>query len=247
MALSFNGTSDHIESAAALSALAGVSAISVSFWLNKTAYTNNDSVVTELSTNSNVTAGTALCLANESGTNHFWVNNFGNVGKASADAVAPSGGAWHQFVYVIDFAASTHECAAIYYDGTSQTVTFDRNGVINNTGTFTSQVLYMMSRAGSSLFCQGQLAEVGVYSGSLTAGNVTSLQTQRCGSVASGSLLYNWSLNADGSAATGGINMTVTGTSVVSDPPALPGIAASAATPGPNNFTRAAVQRASSW
>lgn len=162
----FNGTSDFLSSAAALT-LSDVNNLAMSFWLYTT-FAADDDIVLEYSVDSNSNAGTFKVIANESGTNTFWVDLNGNVGKNGRHCTAPSNSVWHHVIVNLDMTVvggSGEEVAAIFIDGVSQSLTLNSSQVFNNTGTFADQTLYVMSRAGTGLFADGRICDLRIYPG----------------------------------------------------------------------------------
>jgi hypothetical protein len=225
---SFNGTSQSLQSASALAAVSGVARIAVGFWIN-TVFTNDDDILLELSANSNSNAGAFKVIGNEWGTNAFWVDVNGNLGKYPRTVVAPSNSAWHQVVVNLNFANTTWaEIESIWIDGTSRTMTDQTATGSNNTGTFGSYVLYVMSRNNASLFADGAMADLCIWAPSSALGStdVTALQTARASTVRNSEIIYYWPLAGSTSpepASIGTIALTVNGATGSADPPALAG------------------------
>jgi hypothetical protein len=226
MARAFNGTSHGLQSASALAALSGVSRIAVGFWLSTT-YVADDDIALELSVNSNTNLGSFKVIAGDSTSTSLFAECVGNVGKNDGHCTPPSGSTWHHILINYDFSKATNETDTVYVDGVSQTLTRTTNS--NNTGTFASYVLYVMSRAGTSLFADGSMADLCIWAPSsvLTSGDASSLAAgARANTVRTSEVAYYWRLDGTTSPepnTVGGIDLTVTGATFVADPPALVG------------------------
>ena len=222
-------------SASTLSALSGSSRLAISLWLNTT-FAADDDIILELSTNSNSNAGTFKIIANESSSGTFWIDVVGDIGKTAASIPSPSNSAWHHILINVEFANSAlTEIESWYVDGSAQTMTkvYVNN---NNTGTFGNYTLYVMSRANSSLFADGAIADLCIWapSSAISSGDAATLAGgARANTVRNSEIAYYWPLLGNSSpepATIGGVDLTVNGATSGSDPAAL---AASALTPLP--------------
>lgn len=209
MALLFDGANDYASAAVDLSA---ESAITLAWWMYWDAFANNDDLAFEYSVNYNSNAGSFIVDPNAStGRLDCAVN--GNVGKNYGGYSRPSGAAWHHYMFVADFSAAGASAGevALYIDGSaaSETVVLSSE----NTGNFGNHTLYFMSRAGASLFGAGRMAEVGLYSGALNAGDAKALASGLVPSrVKPGSLLHYWDMvNGATKNQMGGAALTVSG------------------------------------
>ena len=195
MARLFDGVNDSLQATVVLSAS---NKLTLAFWLYWDAFANDDLLAMELTANFNTTAGTFIVDPNSSDTppaNSFEFALHGDVGFCRALFSRPSAAAWHHYVCTMDMSASSHEIAAIYMDGTSQSITYFTDD--NNTGNFTgSTTLNFMSRNNASLWGKGRLAEVGIWVGvNLDAGEAKALaQGLTPPGVRPGSLEYYWPL-----------------------------------------------------
>lgn len=225
MARLFNGTSDFLASASALN-LSADQRIAIAFWTDTT-FAADDNILLELSVNSNTNDGTFKVIADESGSNTFWVDMAGNVGKNIRNCPPPPSSTWHQVVINLNFGnPAATEIESIYIDAVPQTLS--GTSTVDNTGTFGNYVLYVMSRAGAALFADGALADLAIWapSSALSQADVTALQTARAGTVRPGELAYYWPLLGTTSpepATVGAIALNVTGATQTADPPALAG------------------------
>ena len=97
----------------------------------------------------------------------------GNVGLSAATAGTLATGVWTHWVTVYDFTVSTNE-VNIYRDGALQTV--DRStGNNNNTGAFANSTFNLGGRNAASLFTDGKIERVGIWSADIGADAIVSL------------------------------------------------------------------------
>lgn len=160
MARIFDGIDDYL--AADQVDLSATTLVSLSFWLWWDTFANDDRLAFEFTLNYSSTAGGFIFDPNDSrgaaafgmgnGGGSFWVDSF----------TRPSAGAWHHYLLTFDRATPAN---AAWVDGSSQSLTTITHGVL--AGNFTKDWLVFMSRAGTSLFGLGRMAEVGLYTGVL--------------------------------------------------------------------------------
>lgn len=86
----------------------------------------------------------------------------GNGGYNYSFYSRPSADSWHHIVTVFDKGAATDE-TAFYVDGQLQSMV-SQPASSNNTNTFGNNLLYLMSRGGTSLFGQGEVQHLAIYS-----------------------------------------------------------------------------------
>lgn len=220
----FNGTSDYLQSASALTALSGVNPFSVSFDLWWNSFANDDHLALESSASWSVTPG-AFAVDPDSSIspstgNFLWSVTGGTASEYFQCWLArPSAAAWHHYVLTMNASSSTPVCTA-YVDGSSVGVS---TGNVGNppSATLSSQVLNVMARNGSSLFAAGRMSSIAIYSGVVNSTDAAALGS--CGrptAVTSATLLYYWPINQTSPevATTGSINLTVNGTTNVASP-----------------------------
>ncbi len=167
-AVKFNGTSD---SGAIPLNLSGTSKLTVEFWMKWNQYANNDALAMELTPNFNSNAGGLLVDPNAGefgGT--FGVAIGTSEDRNSVFFQRPSAGAWHHYAFVIDTTAPFNSEITAYVDGQQMALQQESTGA--NQGPFANSSLYLMSRAGSSLFGAGQLDELALYNTTLSATQV---------------------------------------------------------------------------
>ena len=225
MARAFNGTNQSLRSTAALTNLASKTRLAIGFWIYTT-FAADDDILLETSANSNSNPGSLKVLANESGTNRLWTDVVGNVGQASGDCAPPADNTWHHVLINYNLAnAGATEVESIYINGTSQTLTHIATS--NNTGSFTSQFLNVMSRNNASLYADGRMADLAIWAPTTAVAgtDVTNLAAgRRAHTVRNSELLYHWPLGGTASpepANIGSTALTVNGATNVADPPTL--------------------------
>lgn len=179
-AASFNGTSSYGSVALDLS---DTNVVSLEFWLKKAAWANDDQLAFEFTPSYSAAPGSFLVDPNESSTGAFYFGVNGNVGLNGRTFPRPSAGGWHHYVLTWNFGnPAASECAAAYVDGVAQTLTAVASAGLNeNGGNFANSTLYLMSRAGSSLFGSGTLDEVAIYKSALSAATVAAHYQARVG------------------------------------------------------------------
>jgi Concanavalin A-like lectin/glucanases superfamily/PKD domain len=165
-ALSFDGANDFGSVPLNLS---GTSKATVEFWLNWSAYDNEDDLALELTENFNQNGGGFIVDPN-AGQGGF------GVGIGIADSRnnvffnRPSAGQWHHYALVLDATAPAAQQIVPYVDG--QPVSYTKTASGTGAGNFANSTLYLMSRAGQGLFGHGGLDELAVYNRALSAGEV---------------------------------------------------------------------------
>ena len=84
-------------------------------------------------------------------------------------STSPAPGVWHHYAFVLDSSAPAATQITPYVDG--QAVPYTKLDSGTGAGNFANSTLYMMSRAGTSLFGNGDLDEVAIYNRALSAGD----------------------------------------------------------------------------
>jgi PKD repeat protein len=151
--------------------LSGQSAVTVEFWLKWSTYGNDDKLAMEFTPNYNNNAGGFIVDPDApqfGGT--FGVGLGNNTSRNSIFFARPSAGVWHHYAIVFDGTAPAAGEVTPYVDG--QKVSFQQEGAGTGAGAFANSTLYLMSRAGTSLFGNGSLDELAVYGGALSASRV---------------------------------------------------------------------------
>jgi len=212
-ARTYNGTSDHLVSAASLSGMAGIHQFSITFALSKTAWSGTV-IIAESSANYNSNAGAFVVFSSPSVID-WAVRTAG--GYTECTIPVGSTGSFHWYTLTLDTSGSTGTCTA-YKDGGSVTATV--TGSSGSTA-FTNQTLNVMSRNGTSLFSAGTLSSVSLYSGVITLTDAAALAS--CGSpssVKSATVIYYWPMNQGSPepASVGGTGLNVTGSANATGP-----------------------------
>lgn len=210
----FNGTNQSLQSASALSSMSGISTVSMSFWMYWDAFADDDKLAFEFSSNYNSNNGAILVDPDSSGGGgvpsgifQYSVNIAGTGQHLDCTITRPSAAAWHQYVLVLNASAGT--CAA-YVDGSNASPTT----VNSHTGTFSSQVMNVMSRDNSSLWGAGRMSEIAIFSGTVNSTDAAALAScGRATAVTSATLLYYWEINQASPEVptTGSVNLNVNG------------------------------------
>jgi PKD repeat protein len=158
-AVSFNGSSD---SGAIPLDLSSTSKLTVEFWLKWNQYANNDALAMELTPNFNENAGGFIVDPNAGefgGTFGVGIGTGSN--RNSVFFQRPSAGIWHHYAIVLDTTAAGASEITPYVDG--QPVSTQQESSATAQGPFANSTLYLMSRAGASLFGRGSLDELAIY------------------------------------------------------------------------------------
>jgi hypothetical protein len=160
----FNGTSGFISIPLNLSAL---TAMTLEFWMKVASFPGGDKLVAEFTTNYNVTEGGFIVDPNPgAGAAQFAMAQASTY--KTRNYTNPTINAWHHYVYQFIRGVGVTDLH-VYIDGVIA------DGAVSGadkTGTFANNTLYLMSRAGASLFLAGDLDEVAIYSGALSAARI---------------------------------------------------------------------------
>lgn len=142
------------------------SKITLAFWLYWDAFANDDAFAMELTPNTNSNAGAFYVDPNAAnGQFAFVANGSGANGKGGVCA-RPTSGAWHRYAITVDIVTQT---VGIAIDGVAVS-TSDTVGTPQTTGTvFANSTLHLLSRAGTGLFGTGNLQDITIYNGLLSA------------------------------------------------------------------------------
>jgi hypothetical protein len=201
MAQAFAGSSQHTHSQYRLT-LAPYAKASISFWLNWTTFADDDRLAVEYSSNYNRNAGTFIIDPNSSapdrGRFDVGVNTTGSPpAQTVAGFARPKAGVWNHIVATFDLSQTgAAQIPAVYVNGRAQSLTYRATaGVASN---FTNHTLYLMSRAGSSLFGAGAMSDLAIFRDPLSiaqvAGRANGVDPRL---VATGplDLLYYWTMS----------------------------------------------------
>jgi PKD repeat protein len=167
-AIGFNGSSD---SGAIGLNLSGTSKLTVEFWLKWNQYSNNEALAMEFTPNSNENAGGFIVDPNASQFGGTFGVSIGTEGTRNSVFFArPSAGVWHHYAIVLDTTQPAEHEITPYVDG--QPVSVQQEAANIGQGPFANSTLYLMSRAGSSLFGAGALQYLAIYNQPLSAATI---------------------------------------------------------------------------
>lgn len=168
-AVTFNGTAGEVRTAAAVSP--GTNIVTLECWANFPSFNNTDDLLFETSVNYNITDESFIC--DPCGNEGSWqINMRGTAGAGGSYLFTrPSTGVFHHYVFVYDKSTTTKRFV-VYVDTVVQSLTVGSTPSIT-TGNFGNHVLYVGSRAGTSLFLNATVDEVAFYAGELSASRVT--------------------------------------------------------------------------
>jgi len=149
----FNGSSQYGSVAVNLSAF---STLTLTFWLYWDAYANDFDQALEYTADGVANSGFYVMPNHNTGVFEVAVGPTGTVGTWRF--ARPAAAAWHHYVVALDRSISTG-VSGVWIDGAAQS---PGGGSATGTpgGTFANSTLYLMARAGSSLFGAGRLADV---------------------------------------------------------------------------------------
>jgi YD repeat-containing protein len=151
--------------------LSGKSQLTLEFWLNWSAYANDDSLAFEFTKNFNNESGGFLVDPNAGELGGKFGIAMGREGSRNNVYFArPSAGTWHHYTIVFDTQAAAQQQITPYVDG--KPVAFEKQNTGTGAGNFANSTLYFMSRAASTLFGKGGLDDVALYGRALTAAEV---------------------------------------------------------------------------
>ena len=151
--------------------LSGTSQVTLEFWLNWSAYANNDQLAFEFTPNFNNESGGFLVDPNAGELGGKFGVGIGREGsRNNAYFTRPSAGAWHHYAIVMDTQAAAAQQVIPYVDG--KPVPFEKLNSGTGAGNFANSTLSFMSRNASALFGKGGLDEVALYKRALTASEI---------------------------------------------------------------------------
>jgi YD repeat-containing protein len=167
-AASFDGNNG---TASAKLDLSGTSQLTLEFWLNWSAYANDDHLAFEFTPNFNNTDGGFLVDPNAGELGgKFGIGIGRGESRNNAYFERPSAGTWHHYALVFDSQADVAQQVVPYVDG--QPVSYEKTASGTGAGSFANSALYFMSRDAQTLFGKGRLDEVAIYNRALTPSEV---------------------------------------------------------------------------
>jgi Concanavalin A-like lectin/glucanases superfamily len=201
MAQSFNGSSQYTRSQYILT-LAPYAKLTISFWLNWTKFDDDDQLAAEYSANYNSNRGSFIFNPNSSlldgGNFDVGVDTTGSLPvQTVAGFTRPAAGVWNHILALFDLSQrGSAQIPAVYVNGVSQSLTYGATeGVATN---FSNQTLYLMARAGSSLFGAGAMSDFAIFRNLLSIDQVRALASgtdPRLIATGALDLLYYWTMS----------------------------------------------------
>lgn len=149
---SLRGTGSSARASIALD-LSAFSKLSVSFWLNWDSFSNNETFAFEFG--GVINGGLTFEPNTWTGRATVYVRSASSSGQKSISR--PTGAAWHHYAIVTDRSIAGG-VSAIYVDGESRSLTTDSSTVVG--GLYANSTLYLLSRAGTSNYGLGSLANI---------------------------------------------------------------------------------------
>ena len=158
--------------------LSGTGVVSVSFWMKKEVYSNDNGISFELTNNFNdYSTGFAIIPGDSNNcVNYLGVFLKGNNGYNGACYQRPDNNLWHHFVAIFDKTRDNNE-VDLYIDGVL-IPPFSRPYNVDNNNTFGVAPIYFSSRAGMGYFSKSVIDEVSVWDRALTSEEVKTLYFQ---------------------------------------------------------------------
>jgi hypothetical protein len=209
-ATSFQGTSDHADSASNVN-LSGYSRLTLTFWMNHGTYHDGANRIL-------VWHPSFIVMPDNSGNViAFFVTKGAATGGLGGSRTPFSASNWHHVAVLMD-TADAHGVTAVYVDGNPYTLDADL-GTSPTGGNFGSGSFYL-GGAGASAFDEAILYDVAIWGRHLSTGELSTVRNGKPSDVGSG-LAYYWPLGSSGAteaATTGGVSLTKTGTTQVSAP-----------------------------
>jgi len=164
-ALDFNGTSQ--DAATSSSITFGANIITISGWFYFDA-TNANQILVESSSNLNAN-NDSFSLLIDAGQLYLNVHNAG--AYRSGTCAAGATGVWKHILAIADRSANPN-VMTIYIDGVDQAAT--QSGLLTAVANHAAYTVYVGARGGTSLFYNGRIDDLRIYSGSKAA-NVTAI------------------------------------------------------------------------
>jgi tripartite motif-containing protein 71 len=165
--VAFDGSSGAASAAVDLS---GTHELTVEFWMKWASYAPDDRLALEFTPNFNEHAGGLLVDPDATPGSEFAVSIGQGGSRNTVFFERPSAGAWHYYTFVIDTEASAETEITPYVDG--KAVSYSKSETGTGAGNFANSTLYWMSRDASSLFGHGDMQDLALYTGALSASTV---------------------------------------------------------------------------
>lgn len=160
-ALEFDGVDDYVKTTSTVN-LSYTNVVTIEFWMKWYSYSDDNDIALEFSDNYNLNSTGFAIVPNSAsdGGGKFTASIVGNAGYNNANFARPSANVWHHYAFVIDKGQTVNEIVP-YVDGSA--VAYSKVFSNNNTNNFGNHTLYLMSRAGSSLFGKGSIDDVKIF------------------------------------------------------------------------------------
>jgi hypothetical protein len=144
----------------------GTSIITICAWVWWDAFADDDDLLLEHTTDFNGGDNRFIINPNESSSSKATGMMRSGGGYRKEDHTRWSAATWTHLAWVLDNSTTAGD-VKLYIDGSLAGSTISIN-TKNGNGNFTAAVIYLFSRAGSSLFGAGRLDDFRIYSGELT-------------------------------------------------------------------------------
>ena len=168
-AISANGVNQYV--AIPTIDLSTTSAVTVTFWVNRTYSTTGGHALVENSTDfNNSTTGFGL-FPDDASCNGIMAGVNGNVGYSINCYQQPSSSVWHHFAVVYDKTQSGNRQTALYVDGVFQPPT-QNEYTASNTNSFGNNPTYLFSQGGTQEFDAGEMDDLQIYNRALSAAEI---------------------------------------------------------------------------
>ncbi len=173
-AVGYDGTADFASAALNLSAQ---TIVTVEFWLKWTTFANNDDLAMEFTPDHNANPGAFIIDPNSNSSAHAGRFECAMLDPGVVDNARsvprPSAGIWHHYVIVYTRQLATVDAVKIYVDSVEGGGGYQNDSTPSSIpGNFANSTLYFMCRGGVSLFGEGAMDEVAIYTGELSAARV---------------------------------------------------------------------------
>ena len=150
--------------------LSGTHKLTVEFWMKWSSYGADDRLALEFTPNFNEHPGGFLVDPDATPGSDFAVSIGEGGSRNTVFFERPSAGAWHYYAFAIDTSADAETQITPYVDGHEVSYTKSESGT--GSGNFADSTLYWMSRDASSLFGAGDMQDLALYEGTLSAETV---------------------------------------------------------------------------
>lgn len=162
--LTYNGTSD---ATSLVTDLSSFNKITIEYWSYWDAFSDDDELLGEYTSNYNSASGGFLIDPNSGIASDVFMAMRTPSGYNTSHFTRPSAGAWHHYAIVFDRTAAAANQIIPYLDGSI--TSYSKTASTAMTGNFDNSTLYLMSRAASSLFAAGKLDELKLIGAVLSA------------------------------------------------------------------------------